>query len=56
MDIGEDLRIKTHMDAHATIGLSNRAGLGKARYIETAGVGIQGTLERQAIVLVKLRT
>lgn len=40
--------------AQATIALSHRVGLGKARHTETAELWIQDALERRDVVLVKV--
>lgn len=56
MDFGEDLCVRAHADAQATIGLHYRAGVGKARHTATAELWIQDALERQdqEFVLVKV--
>ena len=54
MDFGESLSIRAYVDAQATIGLSHRAGLGKARHIETAELWIQDALERREFELLKI--
>lgn len=50
-DFGEDLRTNAHVDAQATPGSSQSAGLGKVRHIETAEIWIQVALETQEFEL-----
>lgn len=52
-DFGEDRRIGAHIDAQATIGLSHRAGLGKARHMESPELWIQDAVERREFELIK---
>lgn len=44
-DFGEGLRIHAHVGAQSTTGLTHRAGLGKARYLETTQCWIRRHFE-----------
>lgn len=52
---GEDLSILAFVDDHARIGISCRAGLGKARHIDTVELWIKGTPQSREFELAKLR-
>lgn len=54
-EFGEDLRIRAHMAARATIGLSDRVVLWETCHIETAELLIKYALGRQDSVLVNGR-
>ena len=53
-DYGESLAIIVFVDASATIGLTNRQGLGRARHIETNELWAQQKLEDKVFVLKKV--
>lgn len=48
---GEDLRARAYVEASDTIRLSLRAGLGKARKMDTAELCVQDAFERQEFVV-----
>ena len=53
-DYGESLAIVVLIDASATIGLTNRQGLGRARHIEVNELWAQQKLEDKVFVLKKV--
>lgn len=53
-DFGENICIRAHVDAQANIRLGHRAGLGKARHIETSGLWVQDAFERREFEVVKV--
>ena len=54
-DLGEDLSMEVHTDSSAAMGVCNRKGVGKVRYLDTNLLWVQDKLKQGSLVITKVQ-